>query len=140
MKRLLAGCLVLAVLLTISLAPSDAWAGGRFHRGGGHFGFWGPGLFLGGLALGAAVTAPYYRYGYGYPYYYGPDYYYYAPPPTVVYQQPAPAYAAAPPAVQREVVYSHGKYVLYGDGVTQAWQWVWIPNAPASPPPPPPAR
>jgi hypothetical protein len=140
MKRLLAGCLVLAVLLTVSLAPSDAWAGGRFHRGGGHFGFWGPGLFLGGLALGAAITAPYYGYGYGYPYYYGPDYYY-APPPTVVYQQAAPAYAAAPPPpVQREVVYSHGKYVLYGDGVTQAWQWVWVPNAPASPPPPPPAR
>ena len=141
MKRLMAGCLVLAVLLTITLAPSDASAGGRFrHGGGGHFGFWGPGLFLGGLVLGAAVSAPYY-YRYGYPYYYGygPDYYY-APPPAVVYQQAPPAYAAAPPPVQREVVYSHGKYVLYGDGVTQAWQWVWVPNAPASPPPPPPAR
>ena len=137
MKKLMAGGLVLAVLLTITLTPIDASAGGR-HRGGGHFGFWGPGLFLGGLALGAAVTAPYYRYGYGYPYYYGPDYYY-APPPTVIYQQ-APAYAAAPAPVQREVVYSHGKYVLYGDGVSQAWQWVWVPNAPAGPPPPPPAR
>ena len=142
MKKVMAGCLVLALLLTISLAPSDAWAGGRFHRGGGHFGFWGPGLFLGGLALGAAVSAPYY-YRSGYPYYYGygPDYYY-APPPAVVYQQAPPAYAAAPapPPVQREVVYPHGKYVLYGDGVSQAWQWVWVPNAPASPPPPPPAR
>lgn len=142
MKRLMAGCLVLAVLLTISLAPSDASAGGRFNRGGFHAGFWGPGLFLGGLALGAAVAAPY---RYGYPYYYGYGYgpdYYYAPPPTVIYQQAAPpAYAAAPPApVQREVVYAHGKYLLYGDGVTQAWQWVWIPNAPAGPPPPPPAR
>ena len=88
---------MLAVLLTMSLAPSDAWAGGRFHRGGGHFGFWGPGLFLGGLALGAAVTAPYYplwllpvllglRMGRSY---------YYAPPPTVIYQQAPPAYAAA---------------------------------------------
>jgi len=139
MKRFMAGCLVLAVLLTITLAPGDALARGRFHRGGGHIGFWGPGLFLGGLALGAAVTAPY---RYGYPYYYGaygPDYYY-APPPTVIYQQAPPAYTAAPPPVQREVVYAHGKYVLYGDGVTQAWQWVWVPNAPASPPPPPPAR
>jgi len=141
MKKVMAGCLVLALLLTISLAPSDAWAGGRFHRGGGHFGFWGPGLFLGGLALGAAVSAPYYYRGYPYYYGYGPDYYY-APPPAVVYQQAPPAYAAAPapPPVQREVVYPHGKYVLYGDGVTQAWQWVWVPNAPASPPPPPPAR
>lgn len=138
MKKLMAGCLVLAVLLTITLVPSDATAGGRHrHRGGGHIGFWGPGLFIGGLALGAAVTAPY---RYGYPHYYGaygPDYYY-APPPTVIYQQAPPAYAAAP--VQREVVYSHGKYVLYGDGVSQAWQWVWVPNAPAGPPPPPPAR
>jgi hypothetical protein len=30
-------------------------------------------------------------------------------------------------------VYPHGKYVLYGDGVTQAWQWVWVPAAPAQP-------
>jgi hypothetical protein len=140
MKRLVAGCLVLAVLLTISLAPSDAWAGGRHHhRGGGHVRFWGPGLFLGGLALGAAVTAPYYRYGYGYPYSYGPDYYY-APPPTVIYQQAPTTYVAPPAPVQREVVYPHGKHVLYGDGVTQAWQWVWVPTVPAGPPPPPPAR
>lgn len=143
MKKLMAGGLVLAVLLTITLVPTDASAGGRFHRGGGHIGFWGPGLFLGGLALGAAVSAPYYRHGY--PYYYGYGYgpdYYYAPPPAVVYQQAPPAYAVVPaaPPVQREVVYAHGKYVLYGDGVSQAWQWVWVPNAPASPPPPPPAR
>ena len=137
MKKLMAGCLLVAVLCTVALVPGDAWAGGGFHRGGGRVGFWGPGFFLGGLALGAAISAPY---RYGYPYYYGPDYYY-APPPTVIYQQAPPAYAAAPPApVQREVVYSHGRYVLYGDGVTQAWQWVWIPNAPAGPPPPPPAR
>jgi hypothetical protein len=39
--------------------------------------------------------------------------------------------------VQREVVYPHGRYVLYGDGVRQPWQWVWVPAAPAPPPPPP---
>ena len=141
MKKWIAGILVVLVLVPIALAPGDAWARGRFHRGGGHVGFWGPGLFLGGLALGAAISAPYrYPSHYYYPsYYYGPDYYYY-PPPTVVYQS-APTYVApAPPQVQREVVYAHGKYVLYGDGVTQPWQWVWVPNAPASPPPPPPTR
>jgi hypothetical protein len=137
MKKWVAGFLVLAVLLTVALAPGDASARGRFHRGGGHVGFWGPGLFLGGLAVGAAITAPY-RYPYPY-YYYGPEYYY-APPPTVIYQQAPTTYVAPAPPVQREVVYAHGKYVLYGDGVTQAWQWVWVPNAPASPPPPPPAR
>ena len=36
-----------------------------------------------------------------------------------------------------EVVYPHGRYVLYGDGVSQPWQWVWLPAAPAAPPPPP---
>jgi hypothetical protein len=48
--------------------------------------------------------------------------------PSVVHQQQPP--------VQREVVYPSGKYVLYGDGVNQAYQWVWIP-APVSPPTPP---
>ena len=48
-------------------------------------------------------------------------------PPPVGYQ---------PPAVQREVVYPHGKYVLAGDGVTQPWQWQWI-WFPAAPQPPP---
>ncbi|MEX2223333.1 MAG: hypothetical protein WEG40_16200 [Candidatus Rokuibacteriota bacterium] len=135
MKRWTAGVLMLLVLLPLALAPSDAWAGGRRHFRGG-YGFWGPGLFVGGLALGAAITAPY---RYPYPrYYYGPDYYY-APPPTVIYRE-APPTSAAPAPVQREVVYAHGKHVLYGDGVTQAWQWVWVPNAPAAPPPPPPTQ
>ncbi len=35
-----------------------------------------------------------------------------------------------PPAVQREVIYPNGKYVLYGDGVNQPYEWVWIPAAP----------
>jgi len=43
--------------------------------------------------------------------------------------------------VQREVVYPNGKYVLYGDGMTQPWQWVWFAAAPPGPPaPPPPPR
>lgn len=84
---------------------------------------------MGGLALGA--TLPYY---YGYPY----DPYLYDPyqvdgPPTYVEQQPI---SDQPPLIQREVVYSHGKYVLYGDGMRQPWQWVWVPAAPPSPPPP----
>jgi hypothetical protein len=75
-----------------------------------------------------------------------------------VYVYPTPAYAAAPaepvlsysappapatPAIQREVIYPHGRHVLYGDGVTTAYRWVWVPNPPAPPPPalapPPPA-
>ena len=62
-------------------------------------------------------------------------------PPAAVYPQ-APAYAAppAPPTVQREVVFANGKYVLYGDGVTQPWQWAWVPALSLSPPPPAPQR
>jgi hypothetical protein len=52
---------------------------------------------------------------------------------------PAPTYAAyaAParaPRVSRVVEYPHGRYLLRGDGVATAYQWVWLPN----PPPPPP--
>jgi len=50
-------------------------------------------------------------------------------PPPVVYQ---------PPAVQREGVYPNGKYVLYGDGVNEPYQWVWMAAAPPPPAPPQP--
>jgi hypothetical protein len=63
----------------------------------------------------------------------------YAPTPAAIYQ---PAQSSAPsqaPAVQREVIHDTGRYVLYGDGVRQPWQWVWVPAA-APPPPPPPPR
>jgi len=61
-------------------------------------------------------------------------------PPPAVYTTPAPVYAPAPvvytprpaPAISRQVVYAHGRYLLYGDGVSRAYQWIWIPN----PPPP----
>ena len=68
---------------------------------------------------------------YPYPYYY--PYPVYSPP--VVVKPPPLVYH--PPAVQREVIYPNGKYVLYGDGVNQPYEWVWIP---AAPPPPPPAE
>ena len=70
-----------------------------------------------------AATYPYPYYA-GYPYY-GAYPYYAAPPATVYQQRPADA-TPSEPLVQREVVYPHGKYVLHGDGVTQAWQWVWV--------------
>lgn len=62
--------------------------------------------------------------------------------PPAVYTAPSAVYAAAPapapPAIRREVVYSHGRHVLLGDGVATAYRWVWVPNPPAGPPPPPP--
>jgi hypothetical protein len=148
-KRLIA-MLALCFLLVGTVLPSPALAAGRWH-GGHHGGWWWPGAVIGGLALGAAaiVTAPFWALSappvYAPPVAYAPPPTYsvppaYAPPPTYAPPpyQAAPSYA--PPqtaAIQREVVYPTGRYVLYGDGVRQPWQWVWMPAV--APPPLPPA-
>jgi len=81
--------------------------------------------------------------GYPYPYPYPYPYYAYGAPATTYVTQ-APSYSAPSGTqqtiigVQREVVFPNGKYVLYGDGVNQPWQWVWVPSAPPPPPQPPP--
>ena len=128
MKKGIVVLLAVLMLFSAIAVPSDAWAW-RGHHGCCWGGWWWPGAFVGGLALGAALTYPYS--------------YAYAPAP-VIYQQPAayvqqpPTYAApSGPAVQREVVFPNGKYVLYGDGMSQLWQWVWVDAVPAVPPPPP---
>lgn len=135
MRRWTVVALAVLVLLFGSVGPSHAWGGGGGHfHGGFHRGgccWWGPGAFIGGLALGTALAYPYAAYPYPV----------YSPPvvveqPPVVYQQPAVQQAP----VQREVVYANGRYVLYGDGVRQPWQWVWVPAVSAAPPPPPPPR
>jgi hypothetical protein len=94
------------------------------------------------LPIVAAATwyPPYYAYPA--PAYAAPPAYYAQPP--VSYAPPPVGYAPPPaPAIQREVVYPHGRHLLYGDGVRTAYQWVWVPNAPTPPPPPgplPPSR
>jgi hypothetical protein len=116
MKRLILVLLGVLILLTGTVVPSDAWGHG--------VGWWAPGLFFGGLALGTALAYPYYTYPYPYPPY--------------AYSYSAPLYVQAPvqpPLVQRDACYAEGCYHLYGDGVTQPWQWVWTPAAP-----PPPSR
>ncbi len=138
---------LLAVFLVLfgTMFPSPALAGGGWHGRyyGGYGGWWWPGAVIGGLALGAVaiVTAPFWALS-AVPAYYPPVAY----PPPVAYAPPPPYRQApiyAPPqasAVQREVVYPNGRYVLYGDGVHQPWQWVWVPSASLPPPPPPPQR
>jgi hypothetical protein len=153
MKRVLV-LLAICLLLGGMMLPSPVWAGGRWYGGYyAHGGWWWPGALIGGLALGAVaiVTAPFWALSaapaYSPPVVYAPPVAY-APPPAYVVPpvyatsptyQPAPTYA--PPriaTVQREVVYPNGRYVLYGDGVRQPWQWVWVPSASPPPPPPPP--
>ena len=106
--------------------------GGHWHGGqGGHWhgGYWGP-----RIAFGVAPFYwPYYGGYYGgySPYAYAAPGVAYADPPAVYTESPAyssSAGTAAPPAVEREVVYPHGRYVLYGDGVSTPYRWVWIPS------------
>lgn len=56
----------------------------------------------------------------------------YVPPPgsapSPSYQQTqADAATLSPPPVRGEVVYEHGRYLLFGDGVRHPWQWIWVP-------------
>ena len=112
--------------------PSHGWHRGGGHGGGGHVGWWLPGAVLGGLVFGSVIAAT---------------------TPRVYYPYPEPVYVTPPPAaypqtqvyvtpVPRESCYPSGCYRLYGDGVTVAYQWVWVPYpvAPAPPAPPPPPQ
>jgi len=91
-----------------------------------------------------AYSAPYYGapptyYGtppaYSAPVYSTPPAYYAPPTNSLPVQSAATAssqrtvtYAPSPaPPVQREVVFPNGRYLLFGDGVTQPWQWAWEP-------------
>jgi hypothetical protein len=139
MKKIVA---VAALVLTLAgIAPAPAQAGGATSVALGLasfavfnqlvFGLFTPGVwattpFYGGLYYGG-----YYSGGYYPPVMYAPPPSAYYPPPAY-YAQPAPqvTYAAPAPPVQNEVVYPHGRYVLRGDGVTSAYQWVWIANPP----------
>jgi hypothetical protein len=145
LRRALVLFLIFFVLFGTML-PNSAWADGHWrggHGGGHHGGWWLPGAILGGLALGAVavVTAPFVALSAvtaGPPVAYAPPPVAYAAP-SPIYQQ-APSYASQVIAVQREVVYPNGRYVLYGDGVRQPWQWVWVPSVSPPPPPPPPQQ
>src|SRR5262245_1938052 len=114
--------------------------GGHWHGGWGHHHccFSGTRFVVGfgfaGFPWWGYPAYPYPAYPYPYPYPYAYPY-----PPASAYAPPtAPVYyqQASSPAVQREVSFPNGKYVLYGNGVNQPWQWIWVP-APAAPPPPP---
>jgi len=128
----------LAVVGALSLAlinPAFAASGHRgwhrggqshgWHGGGGHVGWWLPGALLGGLVVGSVIAATTPRVYYRYP---EPVY---LPPPPAVYPQPQVYIAPVP----RESCFPSGCYRLYGDGVTVAYQWVWVPN-PVAPAPP----
>jgi hypothetical protein len=113
---MLVAAAVIAAVLTISPAPVQAGAAADAALALGAF------AVFNQLFLLPALARPVYT----------------APPPVVYASPPAVVAPAPPPAIQREVVYAHGRHVLLGDGVTVAYQWVWVPEPPAGPPPPPP--
>ena len=119
MKKLTA-VVVLGVML-VAVSPLAAHAHGAGAAA----------LALGAFAAFSILTWPFWAVAAYPPTYPTPVY---APAPY--YATPAYTPAPATPAVQREVIYPHGRHVLYGDGVTTAYQWVWVANPP---PPPPPA-
>lgn len=139
MKKLVAVVALGATLVAVS--PLAAHAHGAV----------GAALALGAFATFAILTAPFFAVA-AYPAVAYPTPVYATPP--AYYAAPPVAYAPTPatPAVQREVIYPHGRHVLYGDGVTTAYRWVWVPNPPPPPapavvppppagaPPPPPSR
>ena len=135
MKKIIAIGILLLTL--VGLVPATAQAGGATNAALGLGAFAVFNQILGGVGIfGAprAYAAPAY-----YPAYYSYPAPVYAAPAGTYYSMPATTYAPAP-AVQTEVVYPHGRYVLRGDGVTVAYQWVWVANpppAPAAPPAPP---
>ena len=106
------------------------WHGGGQRHGGGHW----HGYYGGCCWWGSVYVAPYPA---PFPYY--PSWGYYGGAPYPRYEAPVvstpTAGAYEPPAIAREVVFPMGKYVLYGDGLTQPWQWVWFPAAPPPPAP-----
>jgi hypothetical protein len=121
MKKVVAIVIVLVTVIALAVPPAHASAAASAALALGAFAAFNV-LFLG--PLWAATWYP--------PVYAAPAPVVYAPP---VYR-PAPAryYPSPAPLINREVVYPHGRYVLYGDGVRTAYQWVWVPT-----PPPPPA-
>jgi len=148
MRRIAA--VLLVVTCVVALAPPAAHAGGhgaaRVAIGLATFVIFAPFIIAGeilSLAVPpyrapAVVVAPP-------PVYYAPPPTYYAPAPA--YSAPPPAYSAPPayvrqtyaapaPAQPRVIQYPGGRYELRGDGITTAYEWVWIPNPTNLPSPP----
>ena len=143
MRKIVAVVVLLALLAGLGAGPAHAGSATNVALGLASFAVFNQLAF--GLFAPSVWATPYYYGGY-YPYGYYPYGYYpavaYAPPayaaPPTYYTQPRVTYAPPAPPVQNQVVYPTGKYILKGDGVTTAYQWVWVPNPPPPPSGPPP--
>jgi hypothetical protein len=132
-RKLLGLAFVVALSLTLAdPASASRGHGGGFHGGSNH-GFHHHGFhhccfrpaFFGGVFVASSLAFPLSVYPYYYPY------------PYTYPVYPPPVYEQTPPDVQRDVCFVEGCYHLEGDGVTAAYQWIWIPSPPVPPPAPP---
>lgn len=87
-KGIVIALLLAAAVLMAFPQPSYAWDHGGGHRGGYGFGWYGPGVFIGGALLGALIASSWYAYP--------PPRTYVYPAPVYVYPVPGPAYAYPP--------------------------------------------
>jgi len=111
----------------VVVPPSNAFG----HRRFGHRSF-APVVAYAPLGYGFAPYAPYFDSSLYYP-----PAEAYAPPAAYV-MPPSGTLSVAPPSPTPGVVeFPTGRYELRGDGVTEPYRWVWIPNPPSAPPPPP---
>lgn len=107
MRRLFTIAVALIAISLVLPQAGHAWRGGHHHGG-----WYGPGVFVGGVLLGTAIAAP--------RYYYPPPAYVYAPPPVVY--APPPAYAYPDPAYPAR---AQGQPPV---GQASAGQWIDVPG------------
>ncbi len=111
--------IIVTALLGISLAL-PATGHGRWYGG---WGWYGPGVFAGGVVLGAVIARPWY----------------YAPPPPVyVYPRPVYVYPPPPPVYFPNQAYAYPDPALTSrqgskpssgsDGGSKSGQWVEVPG------------
>ena len=136
MKRAIVCVAVFLVLFPAILpSPALAWC------------CWWPGAVVGGVVFGAVAlaTLPLWALSTAFippPGPFPPPVFGAAPPPYFAPMSSAPpafwdpamsaqhvvTNAPSPvPDVHREVVFANGRWLLFGDGVTQPWQWAWEP-------------
>jgi hypothetical protein len=130
--------IIVLALTVFSLLLSSAGEARGYYGWRGGWGWYGPGAFAGGVAVGAIIARPWY---------YGPPPVYVYPPPAYVYPRPVYVYPSPPPAVVYSApnpVYFPNQAYAYPDpaltsrqgpsgtagtgGTTPSGQWVEVPG------------
>ena len=134
MKKWMILVMLATVVLSLVAAPTTGHTRGWGWHGG--WGWWVPGAIVGGVALGAALTYPYWAYPY--PYAYG---YPYPAPPYPYASNPYGSYAYAPPPQVQAYAEPQQEYWYYCKDAHGYYPYVascpsgWVRMLPTPPPP-----